>query len=246
VSGAEIAVVLVAAAFASVVKSITGTGYPLVLIPVLALFGDVADAVVLVALPNLWLNGSLIWQARAAWSEASADLTRFLAASVVGGATGALLLPILPDRLLRLALVAVIAIFVVNRIRSPQWSIEPPAVRRWGPTVGAVSGVFQGAAGISGPLVIPWFLGQKSAREIYLVSVGSAFALSGLAQIVVLGAQGRFTPEILGLAVGLILMVLVLFPLGVRLRERLDVDTFERVVIGLLILSAISLLVRAL
>jgi len=153
VSGAEIAVVLVAAAFASVVKSITGTGYPLVLIPVLALFGDVADAVVLVALPNLWLNGSLIWQARAAWSEASADLTRFLAASVVGG---------------------------------------------------------------------------------------------GLAQIVVLGAQGRFTPEILGLAVGLILMVLVLFPLGVRLRERLDVDTFERVVIGLLILSAISLLVRAL
>ncbi len=243
-TGTEIVIVLVAAVFSSLVKSVTGTGYPLVLIPVLALFGDVADAVVLVALPNLWMNLSLIWQARHSISE-TVDLHRFLAASIVGGATGALLLPILPDRILRLTLVLVIVLFVVNRVRSPQWTIGPAAVRRWGPAVGAVSGVFQGAAGISGPLVIPWFLAQRSAREVYLVSVGATFALSGAAQIAVLGVQGRFTADTLILAAVLILLVVVLFPVGVRLRERLDVETFERVVIGLLILSAISLLVRA-
>ena len=245
-TGVEIALVLVAAALASIVKAITGTGYPLVLIPVLALFGDVADAVVLVALPNLWLNGSLIWQARSSWSEASGELTRFLVASVLGGMTGALLLPILPDRLLRLVLVAVIALFVFNRIRAPEWSIDPAATRRWGPVVGGVSGVFQGAAGISGPIVVPWFLGQRTSRDVYILSVGSAFALSGLAQIVVLGAQGRFTLQILALAVGLIVLVIVSFPVGVRLRERLDVATFERIVVGLLVVSAVSLLARAL
>lgn len=244
-TGTEIAIVLVAAVFSSLVKSVTGTGYPLVLIPVLALFNDVADAVVLVALPNLWLNVSLIWQARHAWSETSRDLLRFLAGSVVGGVTGALLLPVLPDRILRLTLVLVILLFVVNRARSPEWSITPTVVRQWGTGVGVVSGVFQGAAGISGPIVVPWFLAQRAAREVYLISVGTAFALSGIAQISVLGAQGRFATDILLLAAVLTVFVIVLFPLGVRLRERLDVETFERIVVGLLVLSAVSLLIRA-
>lgn len=245
-TGVEIAIVLIAAAFAALIKSVTGTGYPLVLIPVLALFGDVADAVLLVAVPNLWLNASLIWQSRSAWADASTDLVRYLVASVAGGMTGALLLPILPDRFLRLALVVVIVAFVINRHRSPQWAIAPTTVRRWGPAVGLVSGVFQGAAGISGPIVVPWFLAQRAAREIYLISVGSAFALSGAAQIVVLGVRGQFTLETLALAVGLTVLVIVLFPLGVRLRGRLDVETFERIVVGLLILSAVSLFIRVL
>ena len=57
----EIVLVLLVGAAAALLKSITGVGYPLTLLPMLALFMDVSDAVVIVAPSNLFLNVKLVW-----------------------------------------------------------------------------------------------------------------------------------------------------------------------------------------
>lgn len=239
----EIVIVLLVGGVAATIKSITGMGYPLVLIPVLALFIGVAEAIVIVAPSNLVVNARLAWSVRHERQNA-VTLNRFLAGGAVGGVLGASLLPSLPDNLLRGVLVGVIVLFLVNQFRSHNAVIGHGAAKRFATPVGGLAGLFQGAAGISGPIVTPWFLSIGIARDTYLFAIAAVFAVTGLAQLVGLVALGLFTGELLALGVALIPLAFLAFPLGVAIRNRISVETFHRVVLVLLALSALSLTVR--
>lgn len=239
----EILFVLAVGGGAALIKSITGMGYPLVLLPVLALFIDVADAIVIVAPSNFVLNLQLVGNSRHEWSNAT-TLPRFLVGGVVGAVIGSLLLPALPNNLLRVVLVVIIVLFLVNSLRSNTFELSERQGRRLAPAVGGLAGLFQGGAGVSGPIVTPWFLSVGISRDAYLLAIASTFSLTGVAQIVVLAAQGLFTAELFALSLALIPLAFLVFPLGVRIRERISVETFHNIVLVLLAVSAVSLLVR--
>ena len=242
-STTEIVIVLVASAIAALVKSTTGMGYPLVLLPVLALFIDVAEAVVIVAPSNLVLNSQLTWGMREHRSEAR-TLSSVLKWSVPGAVVGALLLPVLPDASLRIVLVVIIVVFLINRVRSPNTQLSESQSKRLAAPVGFFAGGFQGAAGISGPIVTSWFLSVGISRDAFIFSIATVFALSGFAQIVVLAIQGLFTPTLIALGAALIPLSFLIFPFGKKLRDMASPQMFERVVLGLLMCSAISLVLR--
>ena len=63
-TGDQVVLILSIAGFAAVVKSIAGFGYPLLLLPVLAQFIDVVDAVLIIAPSNLFLNLGIAWKLR--------------------------------------------------------------------------------------------------------------------------------------------------------------------------------------
>ena len=240
----EITVVLVAAVFASVVKTMLGSGYPIILIPVIALFSTVETAAVIVALANVVLNLILVvelWHRR----HDTMFLGRFVAASVVGAALGTLILPIAPDRALRLVLVAVIVLFILNRIRQVDVTVAPATARRFSPVVGGVAGLFQGATGVSGPIVAPWHLTLGLDRDSFVYSVGVIYGLSSASQLALIVGQGLYDLERFLIGVVLIPIALVFAPVGSRLRGRLDLAVFERLVIVLLVVSAVSLVVRS-
>lgn len=239
----QIILVLFVGGFASIVKSITGFGYPIVLLPVLALFLDISEAVVIVAPSNLFLNLRLVRSGRAEWSNSS-TLPRFLIGGVVGAIGGALLLPRLPNNLLRGALVVIIVVFLVNQLRSAILVLSDHQGLRFAPAVGAVAGLFHGASGISGPIVTPWFLSLGLTRDAFLLSVAAVFSLSGIVQIVVLLLQGLYTRELFLLSMALIPLSLFLFPVGERIGRKISIHMFHRSVLMLLALSAVSLVVR--
>jgi uncharacterized membrane protein YfcA len=238
-------VALVAAAIASLIKSTTGMGYPLVLIPVLALFMDITDAVVIVAPSNLYLNGLVAWNVRGYRHEAR-TLRPFVTAGLIGAAIGAILLPVAPDRALRWLVVGVIAFFVVNRLRGERRVLSPKLADRLAVPVGGTAGLLQGAAGLSGPIVIPWFLSLGLPRDTYIYCITTVFALTGTTQLLVFAVQGTFTLRLFTLGVALIPVALLITPLGIRLRERIPLLVFERAVVALLIASAASIVVRLL
>ena len=215
----EIIFVLLVGGFASIVKSVTGFGYPIVLLPVLALFLDISDAVIIVAPSNLFLNLRLVVSGRAEWSNSS-TLPRFLVGGVVGSIAGALLLSRLPNNLLRGALVVIIVVFLINQLRSAALVLSEQQGLRFAPAVGAVAGLFHGASGISGPIVTPWFLSLGLSREAFLFSISAVFSLSGAVQIIALLLQGLFTWELFLLSVALIPLSFLLFPLGARIGKR--------------------------
>lgn len=243
-SPAEIAVVLVAAAVASIVKSMLGSGYPLILVPAIALFSTVETAAAVVAPANVVLNLVIafeLWDRR----HETVGLGRFVVASMVGAALGALILPIAPDRALRIVLVGIIGLYLVTRLWQPKATISPRGVARYGPVVGGLSGVFQGATGVSGPIVMPWHLSLGLARDPFVFSVGVIYGLSSVAQLVLIAGQGLYDVERLVLGLVLVPIALALAPVGSRLRRQLDLAAFERLVILLLIVSAVSLAVRS-
>lgn len=239
----EIIIVLLVGGVAALIKSTTGMGYPLVLIPVLALFIDVAEAIVIVTPSNLVLNLRLVGDTRAEWKNAK-TLPRFLGGGIVGAVIGTLLLPTLPNNLLRGLLVLVIVLFLVNQFRTARVDLSDERSRQFAPVVGTIAGMFQGGAGVSGPIVTPWVLSLGLSQSAYVMSIAFVFALTGIAQIIVLAVQGLFTAELLGLGLALIPLSLLAFPIGVATRQRISLEAFHRIVLVMLGLSAVSLLAR--
>ncbi len=240
---ADLAAVVVASLLGSFVKSITGLGFPLVAIPILSLFIDVETAIVVIAIPNVVANALLGLHAAAARHE-TRDLPILTGVAVIGAVFGTFVLVSVSERVLLFLLAGTIALFIVHFIRTPQLQLTAATTRRWSPVAGTVAGLSHGALGISGPIVAMWFHGYRLTKDAYVFSVTMLFLVPGLTQVVVLSTRGEFDRERLGAAGLSLLASLVVMPLGTRLRSRLEGPAFERVVLALLSVSAVSLIGR--
>lgn len=242
-TGAEIAIVVFASAIGAFVKGVTGMGYPVIAVPLIALVLGVEEAVVVVAAPNLAANVYLCWEARAARHE-SRDLSRLVGFGVIGAIVGTILLVRLPENPLLILLALTIVGFVVQFMRDPELRIDPAAAHRWAPLAGTLAGLMQGAVGVSGPVVATWLHGYRLPKNAYVFSITLIFGVSGAAQLVVLLGQGEMTGDRALASAMAAIPVAVMIPLGLRLRRRLDGPAFERAVLVVLLVAAVALVVR--
>lgn len=238
-----VATIVVASFLGAVVKGVTGMGYPILAIPIISVVGGVELAVVAVAAPNLAANVALCWHARAGRSEAR-DLVRLVGFGIGGAVVGTIALVRLPDAPLLLALAVTIVVFVVQYLRHPELHITHDAAHRWSPVAGVVTGVMQGAVGVSGPVVASWLHGYRLPRETYVYSITLLFGVTGAVQLGILLAQGEMSGDRPWAALAAAVPAAAALPLGVRLRQRLAGATFDRVVLAVLSASAVSLLVQ--
>ncbi len=238
-------VVIVLASFAgALVKGVTGLGYPVLAVPLIALVTGIEDAVVVVAIPNLAANVILCWEARDARAEAR-DLGRLVGLGIVGAVIGTVALVHLPEQPLLIALALTVAVFVAQMIRRPELGLDRATATRWSPVAGLFTGLMQGAVGVSGPIVATWLHGYRLAVQTYVYSVTVIFGVTGAVQLVMLTVQGQLHGD---RVVGALLAgvgVAIALPLGLRLRRRLAGPTFEKVVLVVLLVSAVSLLFEA-
>lgn len=237
--------VIVAASFAgALVKGVTGLGYPVIAVPLIALVTGIEDAVVVVAIPNLAANVFLCWEARDARGEAR-DLGRLVGFGIIGAVIGTVALVHLPEQPLLLALALTVAVFVVQMIRRPDIALPEATATRWSPVAGFFVGIMQGAVGVSGPVVATWLHGYRLAVQTYVYSVTVIFGVTGAVQLVMLTAQGQMHRDRLFGALLAGVGVAIALPLGLKLRRRLAGPTFEKVVLVVLLVSAVSLVFEA-
>jgi uncharacterized membrane protein YfcA len=244
VTSSQLLVVVLASFAGALVKSVTGMGYPIIAVPLISLVLGIEEAVVIVALPNFGANAFLWWEARDAQRE-TRDLGVLVAFGVVGAVIGTIALVNVPEAPLLVALAGMIVVFVIVFVRHPELEIDHRTARRGAPFVGTLVGLAQGSVGVSGPVVATWIHGYRLPPRAYVRSVTLIFGVTGLAQIVVLVAQGAFTADLLVGAAIATVPVLVATPLGLRLRKALAGPAFEKVVLVVLGVSAVSLLVDA-
>lgn len=244
-TGDQLVLILVIAGLAAVIKSIAGFGYPLLLLPVLAQFIDVVDAVLIIAPSNLVLNVGMAWKLRSHHGDA-VTLNAFTLVGLGGAVVGALILPLLPAQMFRLILLVVLVAFLAHRLSGFTLTLSERSARRWAPIVGGIAGVFQGGASVSGPIVTPWFLSVGLARDTFVYSIAAFFTLTGIMQIAVAAFDQLFTRDIVTIGLLLIPLSLVSIPIGAVIRDRISSAAFERVVLGLLAVSALTLLARLL
>lgn len=241
----EIAICVAALLLGILVKAITGMGFPLIAIPVISVFVSVEDAVAVVSLPNVVMNGVLCWRTRG-HAEQTRDLPMLTVTGIVGAAAGMWLLVHLPERPLLIALAVTVFAYLAHHARSPDAVLAPDTARRWSAPVGFAAGIMQGAVGVSGPLVAAWIHAYRLVPNAFVFSVTLLFLVSGAVQLVLLMGNAMLVGPRLWLGLAAIPLVLVLIPVGERLRERLTGPRFQRAVIAVLWLAGASLLGRAL
>lgn len=242
VSGGELAIVVAAVVLGATIKAVTGMGLPLVAIPVAAMFVDLADAVAVIALPNVVANGVLAAREVRCRHE-TRDLPVLAATGVAGAVVGTFVLVSVPGTPLVLALVVAILGYVVLFVSSPDLRTTPAQSRRWSPAVGSAAGLFQGAIGISGPVVGSWIHSYRLPRGAHILSVTSLFFVIGVAQLVVLVAS-RELSGLVGATLLACVPVLASIPIGTAIRRRISPGGFDVAVVGILAVSAVALCVR--
>jgi uncharacterized membrane protein YfcA len=142
-----------------------------------------------------------------------------------------------------IALIVAIVVYIATFFLKPDLKTTPAQSRRWSPAVGAVAGTFQGAIGISGPIVGSWIHSFRLPRGAHILSVTSLFLIAGLTQYVILLANGELAGRVVATLLACI-PVLATIPIGTRLRDRVSGRGFDLAIIAMLAVSSIALCVR--
>jgi uncharacterized membrane protein YfcA len=230
--GLDLVVIVAAIAVGAFVKGATGGGLPQIAIPVMAAFLGVERSVVVMAIPGVVANGWLVWTHRA-----EAPHTRDLPVMMAGGAVGSVFGT--------LALAAIIVVYVVLSLTRPGFHFPARVTRIASPPVGVAAGGLQGATGISGPLLSTYLHGFGMRPRAYVFALATLFFGFALVQTIALFGVGLYTGNRLAESLLALIPIAVALPLGAWAARKVSVTTFNRVVLVLLLASAVALVHEA-
>lgn len=235
--------VALAVALSAFVKGSIGFGFPTLGTPLLALIVDVKTAFLLLIVPNIVMDG--LQFARAGAPRALARrMAPLVACGAVGMVVGTYLLALLAARSVMLILGVFILGFVVLSVTklSPRL---PPHWEPWAsPVVGFVAGVVGGVTNVPGtPLVLYFYALGLSKRE-FVGAVAFSFVLYKLVQLAAVTWYGLMTWTLAGWSLLLTVAALGAFALGLRVQDRLEPRTFNRVVLGFLAILGAWIVIR--
>ena len=236
----SIIVIVVALAVGSIGKAITGFGLPLVAIPVMAVFMGVESAVVIMVLPATVTNIWLMWEHRAR-SSTIENLWLTLAAGVTGICIGTWLLSRLDDQVLSLMMALWIGVYLGNLAYKGGVRVPYRLGRYLTPPVTMVAGVFQGATGIAGPIIVTYLhaLRLPAATQVFMIVL--IFMSFGPTQLVAMWGLGLFTEERVWLSLLALIPVAIAMPIGLRIARVINRRVFDMCVVVLLAATGLKL-----
>lgn len=237
----EIAVIVAALIMGGVLKGISGAGAPIVAVPVMAALIDLRMAVMIMLVPNLLTSIRQVLQFRQAKPEGG-FLWPYLAGGAVGVLAGTWLLAGLGTRALEILVATATLLYVVFRLLQPGWTLGWPWARRLALPAGLVAGVLQGATGLSAPATLSFLNAVHLSRPAFVATVSLLFCLFSLVHIAALGTLGLFTPHVALLSAFALLPMVLGMEIGTKLVNRIDMPTFNRLIIILLLAVSVKVL----
>jgi uncharacterized membrane protein YfcA len=229
---------------AATVKGAIGFGFPTLGTPLLALVVDVKTAVVLLIVPNIAMD-----TVQAARGGAPGPTLRRFATLVLCGAVGTIvgtrLLAVLSPRLATLVLGAAVVGFVA--LNATRWSPRvPPGWERWlSPPVGLVAGIIGGVTNVPGTPLVIYFYALRLTKPEFVRAVGVTFVLYKVVQLGAVTWFGLLSWGALVASLGLAVVALAGFRVGLAVQDRLDQRAFNRAVLIFLALLGAGLIYRA-
>lgn len=221
-------------------KGATGAGAPVVGVPVLALIFNVPMAVAIFSVLNLCTN---IWQSWAFRKDATDRhfVWVFAGTGAVGAVLGSVLLAALPVPLLMASLALVVYGYIALRLARPDWHLPRDKGRRFGPYVGFVGGVMQGAGGLSAPVSVTFLNALNLTRSEFIATISVFFLSMSAVQIPTLAALGILTMDRVLLAMAALVPMFIGISIGSFSARFLSKRAFDRVVLAMLTVIATKL-----
>ena len=203
-SALQIAIAVTATLGAAFIRGLTGFGFGILLVPILALALSPVEAVLAI---NIMASLLALTEIRLILREAERSALTIGVLVVLATAPGLMLLDATPRDLARL-LIALIALSAFFAILLPKRGPQQPGPVTTG-AVGISAGLLTGFAAMPGPPVVPYYVGRDIPRVTAKASMIGIFGIAAMAGIGSGAAIGLLTREIVGLGLALFPLVLL-------------------------------------
>jgi uncharacterized membrane protein YfcA len=222
------------AALAAFAQSVSGFGSALVAVPLLSVLAGPRTAVVAITVLSIAMTALATVRERrhVQWRVAGT----LAAAGLVGMPVGLVLLTALDARALTLVIAALVLVVTVMLARG--WSVRPgPWARR---SAGVLSGAMLTSTGMNGPPLVITLQALKLRADAFRATLQAVFCAQDVAAVAGFVAVGQLNrTALVAVAAGLPGLPLG-WLLGDRVFTRINQDVFRRVVLGMLVVSALA------
>jgi hypothetical protein len=232
---AKTAVAIGIVALAGVLRGFSGFGSAMVLAPLLAALYPVTLAVPLIILLEVALSFQLLPAAVRLVERREIGVLSL--AAIPGLLIGVWLLETVPERMLRLAISALILAFLglvvlnVRRAGAP----TPPGLA----VAGALSGVANGASGVGGPPIVLYYLAGDGATAALRATVICYFFVIDVISGALYALRGLVSAEVLALTLVCVPAAVAGVALGYRLFDKASEQLYRRVAYGIVAAAAL-------
>jgi uncharacterized protein len=224
---------------ASAAQAISGFGFALLAVPLLALITPIETAVVAGSLASLALTSGTAWRERhhVEWPTARV----IMLAALVGMPAGIVLLDLLPG----VALTAIVGFAVL----ASTWLVwrRPalPAGRTTNIAVGVLVGVLTTSTGTNGPPLVAAFQSLGYPPRPFRASIAAIFTGCGVVAVVLFGVAGQLTATAWQITAAGLPGAAIGWWAGDHVFRRIDAARFRYVVLAALVVASAVTLVRA-
>lgn len=231
-SFAQIAIAIIATLGAAFIRGLTGFGFGILLVPILALALTPVEAVLAL---NIMAGLLAFTEIRMILREAEKSALVIGALVVLGTPAGLLLLDATPQAIARL-LIALIALSAFIAVLLPKRGPEQPGAAVTS-AVGLSAGVLTGFAAMPGPPVVPYYVGRDIPRVTAKASMVGIFGIAALAGVGSGAAIGVLEMRIVLLGLALFPLVLLGNWIGSLAFGKVS-DTLWRTCVGVVLAAA--------
>ncbi|MBK1795503.1 sulfite exporter TauE/SafE family protein [Devosia sp. WQ 349] len=240
----ELAVIFICLACGGILKGATGAGAPILAIPALAAFYDVRFAIVILTVPNIVTNFTQLWRNRQ-FTLPRYFLIPFVGAAAIGVLAGSWVLLLMDTRTLSVIVALAVVLYLLVRSLNSRFVLSLALASKLALPTGFLSGLLQGAAGMSAPISISFLNAMKLDRQVFMCTVSLLFVTFGSLQLMTLSLIGIITPELFMLSCIAVFPMLMGMPIGSAISRKISRRCFDRLIMLLLAGLAMRMLWEA-
>ena len=225
--------------FAAFIHGALGFGFPLIATPLLVLFMPLPTAILLTLIPTVSINLVSIFTEKH-WKQALSIYWPIPAFTIVGSIIGTqILLSVDPSPFRMLLALVLVAYLVTERLRGSRQEHQLPigGMALFGLGLGLLAGVVN----IFAPVIVVFALYTRMNPTLMVATFTMSFLTSKSGQIIGFIANDAFDPDVVMITLSLVPFVLLCLWLGIRIRRRIDRDTYMQLLRGALWLIATAL-----
>lgn len=237
----DLAVVVAIIALATVIQGVSGFGFSLASMPLLAALLGVEKALAIQTTLGIVSNAATALRSRHDVLRATA--ARMLVAMVAGMPFGWLMLNKVSGRDLKILIGVVVGILAVALALHIRITATGPVVDL---ISGLLSGVLSTSTGTNGPPLVIGLSGRRLPAAQQRATLSTCFAIANVVVFVALLTSGRIDRDVVLAVASALPVVLVTGSIGHRIFDRLHQHHYERLTIVLLLASALVAVVSAL
>lgn len=227
--------------FSALIQGSIGFGFPLISTPLLAMVTDMKTAVLYVAIPTLLINIISIF------SEGNflQALKRFYPLAImgmIGSAIGTQILIYSSSEIFKLLLaVSILFYLFIQKLKFEMaWVNKKPKLAIV--VFGFIAGIIGGLTNVMALVLIIYSLESKHSRKEVIQSSNLCFLFGKIVQIIIFAIHGSFTQELLTISFSSLLFVLVAVVIGLKIKNKIPQNNYNKVIKVFLFLMAIALI----